>query len=963
MRKILPFLMLSLLACLSVRAQVFILNDNMFRERLSEIKTMVLDSLTNEPVAFASVYVIPAKDTTITNFTLTDAKGEAKLDEVPFGNYVFHVEMMGYKPFVKDKYFREREEDMGTIRLQPDEYFLQAATVSDIGNPIIIKKDTIEFNASSFRVGANAMLKDLLQRMPGMEITEDGKVKFNGEAIDKLTVGGRTFFFDDQSAALNNLPAAVVDKIRVIDRESEAARATGVQDGTREKVLDVALKKEYEKGWFGNVGVRGGTTLDPDSADDTMRDDRGFLYSGNILASAYTEKDQLTVIGNVQNINDSNITVVVVSSDGTRTSSLDQGLSTAAQLGVNANTTRIKDAETTVGANYKYTDTDSGTRSARTTYQDGGDLFSTTEQTEKQFARSLAANLEMKKETGKTWFHFRPSFNYSNTESFRANSSETSRGGAFVNRSSGSTRELNTTKTASASWDVTFRELGGNKKRSLQLSMSGSYGTGTGESAETTVLERMTGSETRALHYDSGNESFGAVTTLRYVEPLGEKWTLTASASVDFARSERLRDAFDADGHNDFYSSESRNRRLRQSDGLSLQYQFGPQSSLTLGATLNGTLNETGSKSYGISQTTGVGEWNWMVVPSLRFQHSKDNDRFTVSVSGSQQVPSASRMLPVLDISNPSRLSLGNIYLKPSGYVSGTGQWTRSNRERFSTLMVYLTGRVNIQPVESAQWYDTDGILYSVPVNTRKPTLSSVLIVDYTTPLDTKKEWSLSLSSDVYFSRSASYLTRGTLAGLDRDRFDYAAFMAEFWGGSEDGERFYDGRSGFSENVTRSVSPSGSVTVKYNREHYYFSLSGSTSFQMARYSLDPSADLNTRSTSFTARGSYTTRHEFEFNSDFGYIFYKGYSAGYGLPEWRWNAEISKNIGAFNLSVTVHDILNQTRQLTHTVTANYEEDVTRLVMGRYVLFGVKWNFGKMNAAHSQRAQRAALDMVF
>ena len=91
--------------------------------------------------------------------------------------------------------------------------------------------------------------------------------------------------------------------------------------------------------------------------------------------------------------------------------------------------------------------------------------------------------------------------------------------------------------------------------------------------------------------------------------------------------------------------------------------------------------------------------------------------------------------------------------------------------------------------------------------------------------------------------------------------------------------------------------------------------------------------------------------------------YKGYAAGYGLPEWQWNAEITKSIGAFNLSLSVHDILNQTRNLTHTVTANYEEDSYRLVMGRYVLFGVKWNFGKMNAGHSARAQQAAMNMVF
>ena len=244
MKKILTLIVCLLSLSLGARAQVFILNDNVFQGRLSDIKATVLDSLTREPIPFASVYVIPAKDTTITNFTLTDAEGKASLEEVPYGNYFFHIEMLGYKPYIKEKYFRQEEVELGTVLLQQDSQFLQAATVTDVGNPILVKKDTVEFNASSFRVGANAMLKDLLKRMPGMEITSDGKVTFNGEEIDQITVGGRTFFFNDQSTALNNLPAAVVDKIRVIDRESEETRASGIQDGNREKVLDVALKKE-----------------------------------------------------------------------------------------------------------------------------------------------------------------------------------------------------------------------------------------------------------------------------------------------------------------------------------------------------------------------------------------------------------------------------------------------------------------------------------------------------------------------------------------------------------------------------------------------------------------------------------------------------------------------------------------------------------------------------------------------
>ncbi|MBQ1679999.1 MAG: outer membrane beta-barrel protein, partial [Bacteroidales bacterium] len=281
---------------------------------------------------------------------------------------------------------------------------------------------------------------------------------------------------------------------------------------------------------------------------------------------------------------------------------------------------------------------------------------------------------------------------------------------------------------------------------------------------------------------------------------------------------------------------------------------------------------------------------------------------------------------------------------------------------RFSTLMAYFSGQVNAKPVTQAQWYDGDGILYSIPVNARRPSLSFSSFMNYSTPLDAKKNWFLTINGSVGYNTSLSYQTRKSLPGLDKDHFDYSAFLDDFWGDAE-GNRFYGGASGFEESRTRSFTPYARMTVRYNQERWSFSANAGINGRIARYSLDPSVNMNTLDTRFGGEVSYTTKHEFEIESDLDYVFYKGYSAGYGLPEWQWNAEITKSIGAFNLSLSVHDILNQTRNLTHTVTANYEEDSYRLVMGRYILFGVKWNFGKMNAGHSARAQQAAMNMVF
>ena len=945
----------------ALSAQVFIVNDNVYQERMCEIKATVVDSLTSEPVPFASVYVIPSKDTTITNFTLSDAKGEAKLDEVPLGSYVFHVEMLGYKPFIKERYFRESQVSMGTIRLQVDELFLQAATITDVGNPIVIKKDTVEFNASSFRVGANAMLKDLLMRMPGMEVTADGKVIFNGKEIDKITVGGRTFFFDDQSTALNNLPAAVVDKVRVIERESEQTRASGLQDGNKEHVLDVALKKEYEKGWFGNMGAKGGTTLGEKGDENPLRDDRGWVYGLNALVSAYTEKDQVTLIANRQNIDASGVEFGTLGEEGDLTV-VNQGLSTATQFGFNTNTSRIKGVESTVSVNYKNTDTDSGNQANRTTYLEDGNLASSTEDRGKQYATSLNADLELQKEEGKVWFHFRPSFKYGKSDNTANGSSETFREGAFVNSSEKASHSLSTSKDADLDADITFREIGGKKGRNLRVNLGGSHGINTGESEESTLLKTSNGTDTRAIRYESDGQSSGAFGSIRYLEPFGEKWTLSATGSLEWENKARVRDAFDATGRNDYYSSRSRNDYIEQSYDLTAQYKFGEQSWITLGGSLFGILNETYSKSFGMENTVGKGDWNWHFAPTMRYRYRNDKDDLSLYLAGHGIPAGATRMQPVLNITDPSRLSLGNVYLKPYTQTRFSADWTRSNPENFSTLMVTLYGNVNTSPISQARWYDADGILYSIPVNAKKPTVNVLFLVDYNTPIDSKKNWFLSMTTYAQLSSSTSYQTKSTRHGLDKDTFDYAAFMDDFWG-NVDGDRFFGGLSGFGESRTRTLNPYAHISLKYNQDRYSFLLRADTEGHVARYSLDPSINMNTLDTRLGAQGSYMTKHEFEFNTDLTYKFYNGYSEGYGQPEWEWNVEINKSIGAFNLSVTCHDILNQTRNLTHTVTANYEEDTYRLIMGRYVLFGVKWNFGKMNAAHSRRAQQAAEKMIW
>lgn len=948
--------------CLSElsKAQVIILNDNLLSSRMGTVKTIVLDSLSNEPVPFASVYLVPANDTTVTNFTLTDDKGAAELKEVPFGRYVFHVEFMGYKPVAKEKYLRVRELDMGTIKLKADDNFLQAVVVSDVGNPMIVKKDTVEFNASSFRIGANEMLKDLLRKMPGMEIREDGKVVFNGEEIDKITVGGRTFFFNDQSTALNNLPASIVDKIRVIDRDSESSRASGIEDGIREKVMDVVLKKEYESGWFGNMGIKGGPTFSESDSDGRLKDNRDVLYSGNALLSAYGKKDQVTLIANAQNVNDSNMILIIKDRKGER-SSLGQGLTSSTQLGLNVNTSRIKDVETTVGANYKYSDTESGTEIERITYQDNGTLGSTSENKGRQYANSINANMEFDKEEGKVWFHVRPSFSYGKSDSHSAGKSETYRDGELLNASENYTQSSDYTRNTDLDADVTIKELWGKKGRSIKLSAFAAYNSNSGESEEINAITTSSGVDTRMLRFLDDLHALDVEGSFKYIEPLGNRWSLSLNSTISYSRNENNRDAYDDAGFNVNYSTRNTNNNVDQEYGLTAQYKLNENFWFTLGGAVMGTINETTARTNGKEYVTGKDDRLWSLVPTFRLFHGNDFNRFNYDLYWHNEHPGSSRMIPALDISNPVRISVGNVYLKPYKQAHFYFSWSRSKRDKFSSTMAYLSCDYSSNPVVSAQWYDKNGVMYFIPVNSRKPSLSMSLFVYYTKPLDRKKEWSININSNISCTETSSFLADGTLEGLDKDKFNYSQFMETFWG-SASGERFYGGLSGFSENRTTFWRPSLGLSIKCNHTNWSVICGAGSSASLARYSFDPGINSSTFDTHIDVKGTYMTKHEFELKTDISYIFYNGYSKGYGKPVWSWDGEISKSIGPFNLSVKMNDILNQSRNLTHTVTANYQEDSYRLTQGRYILFGIKWNFGKMNAVNSRRAQSAAWDMA-
>jgi hypothetical protein len=259
------------------------------QQKLGSLKGKAIDEKTKKPVEFVSFAVKNVKDSTVTAMGATTTEGVFTAKALPHGQYKFYMALIGYKPILKlfEVTAEKTAIDFGDISMEESAITLNSVLIKGDLLPMIIKKDTIEFNADAFKAQADASLEDALKTMPGMEIDKDGGITFNGKKIDRVLVDGKDFFGNDPKTATQNLPKDIIKKIQVIEKKTEDALFKGIDDGKRENVINVVLKDD-KRGVFGNLaaGKAGGT-----------------LYDASININRFNNKRQFSVISMANNIN------------------------------------------------------------------------------------------------------------------------------------------------------------------------------------------------------------------------------------------------------------------------------------------------------------------------------------------------------------------------------------------------------------------------------------------------------------------------------------------------------------------------------------------------------------------------------------------------------------------------------------------------------------------------------------
>lgn len=216
----------------------------------------------NSPLPSASIIALNSLDSVLVGFGLSDIHGRFRIEGLPEGKYIFQTSFLGYlDSHVKVEVRKgDKSIEIPSIQLKEGHMKLDEVVITANHVPMRMSNDTISYNANAFDVKAHESVEDLIKKLPGVEVAKDGSIKVQGEQIEKVLVEGKEFFGNDPTIATRNLPADAVERVEVFNKKSEMAEFSGIDDGMEQKTINLALKEDHKKGFFGN-GKSGYGTL------------------------------------------------------------------------------------------------------------------------------------------------------------------------------------------------------------------------------------------------------------------------------------------------------------------------------------------------------------------------------------------------------------------------------------------------------------------------------------------------------------------------------------------------------------------------------------------------------------------------------------------------------------------------------------------------------------------------------
>lgn len=855
-------------------------------------------------------------DSAIVGSGLTGQNGVFKIDDLPNGKYKLTLAFLGLRSIVKEFELNSAQPGINFGDLQMDDTGVDLKAVVITGDipPVKVKKDTLEFNAGAFKVKENAVVEDVLKKLPGVEVSKDGTITTQGETIKKVRVDGKDFMGNDPLMATRNLPADMIDKIQIIDDMSEQSKFSGVDDGNREKIINITTRQDKKNGTFGNSSVGVGT------------DER---YDVNLNINRFNKDEQMSVIGQFNNVNKQNFG----GGGGGGGGGMRFGGGAGPQKGITTtnlagfNYANVYKNGTTFNASYNFNKTSLlNTQNSFTTNLLGSDittnksdLNSTTDRLNHRFNATLDTKID-----SSISLRWQPNLTYGESN---GNSLTNYERNVLTNNTKGSQNYITNSTTPSLNNNLLLRKKFQRRGRTLSLNVSTSINNTNGDNYNK-IKETLTstGFPDRITNQDQLNDqdskSINNTVRLVYTEPLSKTMNLELNYQNGYAFDNQEKAVYDFNvltGNYDLvnanFSNNFENTTYTNSVGFSFnknekkyKWQIGLGVQNTDQQRLDVTKNDAFSRNF-INLT-----------PSARYNYTfSQNKRLRINYNGRTQQPSISQIAPILDNTNTTTLPIGNPDLKPSFTNSLQVFYNNFNFANYRSLFI---GAIVTQQLNAFS------------------TQSSV-VKDPTRPQDFGKIEQKSVNVDgnfsaVMFGNVSQPIIKGNKLNFQVDlRGNYAKST---------------GFSGMIENVTNSYSVTNGYKLVSNmnkldlvagisgtmyRDKYSVNVNSNTRY----YTLAPNIDI-----------SYLLPGNIRIQADLTYNQVTGRGAGFDTKYTLINAYISrqffKNKGTFKLSG--NDLLDQNTGVERNGGANTITDLNYNVLKRYYMLSFTYSLGNVAA---------------
>jgi hypothetical protein len=904
---------------------VSLLFSNLYAQKIT-IKGVVKDTA-NAPIVGATVLLLKPSDSTLILFAPTQEDGTFFLKLQDAEPVILKISAISFSDYVQ-KIDTKIGADLGTIILR--DATLNEVQVIGEKNPITIKKDTLEFNAGSFKTRPNASVEELLKKMPGFEVDRDGNVKAQGQDVQKILVNGKEFFGNDPKMATKNLPADAIEKVQVFDKKSDQAVFSGIDDGQKTKTINLETKEKDKRRSFGKFMGGYGT------------DNR---YEGRLNFNSFNKVNQLSLLGMGNNINQTGFSFgdymdfigmnnggmgrgnmrsfnmedvgmggVPLNFGGRNMNSF--GLLSNLAGGVNINQEISKNLE--INGNYFLNSTNNVINKVqdRETFLPNNTFLAsqTDNQQTQNYNHRLNLNIEYKIDTARS-LKFTSNASYNQGNSNVTSFAQTIRDNNFLQNTND---RLNTNDNNGYNYNLNllyrqrFRKKG--RTFSTNLGASGSNQNQNGILNATNIFYNPNlPSVTLPLNQTNNQVNYANSYSIRssFTEPLASKMFLEINHLYQINLNEVSRNVFDV-------VNDQRNINQQLTNAYTNTFDFN-----RIGTTFRlnnkktnfsvGVSGQFSNLNGSFSNNTPISKSFNNILPSARFRYSfKQTQNLNIDYDTEVRAPSVQQLQPVINNTDPLNISKGNPELRPEYTHRGSISYVTFDPISFSNFFLMSNINYTMNSIVNAQTITENLVRTTQPVNTRG-NLNIFNNVNYGFRVK-KFNSRMNISANMNYTRGLnllnnqeSFITQQTYG--TNIRYDFE------WG-----------------------------------EKLDFNLRTNLSHQQTQYDFNANQNQTFFNEVHTGQVNIGVTPSILLSTEMNYMVYRSLTNNFYQELPMWNASISSYILKDNkgeIKFSVVNILDRNLGITQSAGVNYLQQERIVSLGRYMMVSFTYSLSKVS----------------